>query len=190
MAQDPDLLQPPVNALRSVEAGKPDVQEADEADAQGVEAVDRKYWIACMEDAERAERPWRERGREIIQIYRNETRNARTGRLSAGPVTFNILYATTEVMLPNVYAKPPTPVVRSRFTKVAEPPPPPMPMMPPGLLPPPGVAPMGPGPGPPPPMGGPPTPPPVPPPGVGPLTPPVPGGAPLMAIPGGALSGA
>src|SRR4029434_1343119 len=114
---------------RSVEAGKPDVQEVDDADPQAVEAVDKKYWIACMEDAERAERPWRERGREIIQIYRNETRNARTGKLSAGPVTFNILYANTEVMLPNVYAKPPTPVVRSRFTKVAQPTLPPMPVL-------------------------------------------------------------
>ena len=132
--------------------GRPDVQEPEEQDPYDTSAVDKKYWLACMEDAERAERPWRERGREIIQIYRNETRNARTGKLSAGPVTFNILFANTEVMLPAVYQKPPTPVVRSRFTKVAEPVPPPMPpMMMPG-----GPPPM---PGPPLGLGGPPPPP-------------------------------
>src|SRR5262245_47041415 len=98
MAIDPDLLQPPLTPDRSAESGRPDVQEVDEYDANDPSTVDKKYWIACLEDAERAERPWRERAREIIQIYRNETRNARTGRLSAGPVTFNILYANVETM--------------------------------------------------------------------------------------------
>lgn len=188
MAQDPDLtiLPPPT---QSAEAGKPDKQElatytTDQGDP--VE-VDKAYWLACLEDAERAERPWRERGREIIQIYRNETRNSRTGKITAGPVTFNILYANTEVMLPAVYQKPPEPVVRSRFTKVSEPMmPPPMPGMAPGMPPPPGMPPLG---GPPPTMAGPPpspgvaSPPPGAPPPAGPvgLTPdvvPTPAGGP------------
>lgn len=164
MAQDPDLTIPPP-PTQSAEAGKPDKQEIgyeQQTDA-GLEEVDKSYWLACLEDAERAERPWRERGREIVQIYRNETRNSRTGKITAGPVTFNILYANTEVMLPAVYQKPPKPVVRSRFTAIPEPMmPPPMPPAPPGM-PPPGMMPP---PGGPPPGGemGPPAPPAAPPP--------------------------
>jgi hypothetical protein len=149
MARDPQLDQPIVAQTRSAEAGKPERQD-DIRDSGGYDSandpkdIDKSYWLACLEDAERAERPWRERGREIIQIYRNETRNYRTGKLSNGPVTFNILYANTEVMLPAVYQKPPEPVVRSRFTSVAEQPPlPPMGPLP-GLgpaAPPPGLPP-------------------------------------------------
>ena len=186
MATDPDLNPPPL-AIPSAEAGKPDKVDVGEADyEQGPdEEVDKHYWIACLEDAERAEKDWRARGREIVQIYRNETRNHRTGKLSAGPVTFNILYANTEVMLPAVYQKPPTPVVRSRFTKVAEP----QPMMPPPMMPPPpGI------PGAPPALG--PAPPPPGPPGMGataipegpvglpPGSAPVPPGAPPGPVPG------
>ncbi|WP_352870453.1 hypothetical protein [Mesorhizobium sp. M1409] len=176
MAQDPDLTPLPTDTPSA--GGKPDgVTAAPEPDAS---EVDTGYWSRCLEDAERAERDFRERGREIIQIYRNETRNTRTGRLSAGPVTFNILFANTEVMLPAVYQRPPTPVVRSRFTKVAEPPPPP-PMPPPGppMPPTPGVAPVA--------GGGPPTAPGVPfPPGAPPMpgAPPAGAGAPPMPPPG------
>jgi len=201
MAQDPEITRPPYPSPRSAEAGKPDKQDPI-GDSGGYDEnldpaeVDRVYWSACLEDAERAERPWRERGREIIEIYRNESRNTRTGRLTAGPVTFNILFANTEVMLPAAYQKPPTPVVRSRFTQVSEPmlpPPPPMglpalaggaaplpPGAPPGLLPP--DVPPG---GPLPPPGAPGTPPlgDVPVPGGEPLSPPPPG----MPIPGPGL---
>jgi hypothetical protein len=200
MARDPEIDRPPYPQPRSAEAGKPDKQDPI-GDSGGYDEnldpaeVDRVYWSACLEDAERAERPWRERGREIIEIYRNESRNTRTGRLTAGPVTFNILFANTEVMLPAAYQKPPTPVVRSRFTQVSEPmlPPPPMalpglaggaaplpPGAPPGLLPP--DVPPG---GPLPPPGAPGTPPlgDVPVPGGEPLSPPPPG----MPIPGPGL---
>ncbi|HEV2928638.1 MAG TPA: hypothetical protein VGW74_08095 [Propionibacteriaceae bacterium] len=143
MAQDPEITQTTVTPP-SPEGNKPNEVRLPEATDPSVPKaelpVDNTYWIACLEDAERAERDWRARAREIVQIYRNETRNARTGRLSPGPITFNILYANTEVMLPAIYQKPPDPVVRSRFTKVAEPVPPPMPPMPP-LLPPQGAPP-------------------------------------------------
>lgn len=165
MAQDPDLKPAPVDA-GSPDSGKPDRQLATDMgdDYAGVDDVDVSYWIDCLDDAERAEQDWRRRAREIVQIYRNESRSARSGKWQPGPVTFNILYANTEVMLPAIYQKPPQPVVRSRFTKVATPPPmaPPMgmpPLGPPGLPPP-----MGPGgpplsPGGPPPMMPPPGPP-------------------------------
>src|SRR5262245_48718340 len=135
MARDPELDQPIVAPAPSAEAGKPNVVD-EEPDAYDAGQVDVKYWIACLEDAERAERDWRARGLEIIQIYRNESKNARTGKTSTGTVTFNILYANTEVMLPAVYQKPPQPVVRSRFATVSEPKPPMMPPPPPVGLPP------------------------------------------------------
>lgn len=193
MAKDPEVDQTTVSP-DSVAATKPDKQDGagsgiGDDGYGGIDNVDKKYWLDCLEDAERAEQDWRRRGREIIQLYRNEVRNSRNNRWVAGTITFNILYANTEVMLPAIYQKPPQPVVRSRFTKVAAPPPP---MMPPGMLGmgpppgPPGIPPPMPGgppvpefpPGPapmngPPPMG----PPPGPPPGAPIVMPPMPPGA-------------
>jgi hypothetical protein len=153
MAQDPEITQVPDNS-QSVQGTKPDLPPPGTDDPyagpQYDQPVDKKYWLACLADAERAEEPWRKRAREIIQIYRNESKNVRTSKAVTGDVTFNILYANTEVMLPAVYQKPPKPVVRSRFTKPAAPPPPPMPMMPgmgmPPGAPPPGMGPAGPAP--------------------------------------------
>ena len=206
MAKDPQIDQPAVTP-DSVAATKPDKQDGpgsgigDDGYA-GIDQVDKKYWLDCLEDAERAEQDWRRRGREIIQLYRNETRNSRNNRWVAGSITFNVLYANTEVMLPAIYQKPPQPVVRSRFTKVASPPPPmpmmmgPPPMGPPGVPPPQPPMPGGPVPVPemppgPPPMNGPPPmgPPPGPPPGapivMPPLGPPgaAPGGPPMGMLP-------
>ena len=63
MAVDPDLLQPPTGTM-SAEAGKPDIQEAG-GDDYGTETVDKKYWLACLDDAERAEKEWRERAERL-----------------------------------------------------------------------------------------------------------------------------
>jgi hypothetical protein len=189
MAQDADLNPPPVDT-QPASAGKPDRVDIADADPYALETVDKKYWLDCLDDAERAERDWRTRAREIVGIYRNETKNARTGKVANGSVTFNILYANTEVMLPAIYMKPPQPVVRSRFTKVAAPLPPPM-LPPPGLVPPP------PGPPglPPPPPGGPAGPPPMapspaaamPPEGPAPMLGPPPGAPIVMPPPPGLL---
>lgn len=145
MAQDISL-EPP--SIPPGPIGQPDQQNIAPGDPYAIDTVDKDYWLDCLNDAERAEKDWRTRAREIISIYRNETKNARTGKLAAGPITFNILYANTEVMLPAIYMKPPQPVVRSRFTKVAAPMPLP-PMLPPGPPPlppgPPGAPPPGPG---------------------------------------------
>jgi hypothetical protein len=199
MAQDPDLEHPPIPPEPP---GRPD--EADPAatatdpalDPQG---IDKAYWLDCLADAERAEQNWRQRGREIVGIYRNEARASKRAVIGPGPVTFNILFANTEVMLPAVYQKPPEPVVRSRFTKVSMPPPMPPPMMPPMAPPPPMGAPPSNGVAapPPPPAGAPPPAGPVPgvtnpagtigqpgPAGGMPPPPPVPGPAMPMAGPG------
>lgn len=171
-ARDPDLNPPPVP---SGPPGRPDQVPAgelgDAAASDTTEGVDKKYWLECLDDAERAEQDWRKRGREIVQIYRNETRPARGNKWAPGNITFNILYANTEVMLPAIYQQPAQPVVRSRFTKVALP----MPGPPPGMA----MPPMGP-PSPPPPQlqpGGPPLAPAA--------QPPLPAGGPPMGLPPG-----
>ena len=196
---------PPNADIRSPEGddpNKPDISASDPKE------VDTSFWEKALADAERAEKDWRGRGREIVQIYRGDIPITRpkAGRNRAtqmsGSSTFNILYANTEVMLPAAYSKPPDPVVRSRFVKksaVPTPPPPPPIIpggfgLPPGAMPPPGAgppggpeAPLGPG-GPPAPMaspGGPMPPPPqlaqqaIPPGGVPPAAqPPAPAGLP------------
>jgi hypothetical protein len=96
-----------------------------------VNGVDIQFWERALTDAERAEKDWRQRGREIIRIYRNDGYYTPTGKKALNKeIVFNILFSNTEVMLPNIYSTPPKPVVRSRFVKKSEPadqPPPPMP---------------------------------------------------------------
>jgi len=197
MAKDPDLnVIPPNVDPPSAEAGKVDDVDirlqGNTSDKQGDEygdvgEVDKAYWIACLEDAERAEHNWRNRGREIIQIYRNDGNIGKKGRASDGPIHFNVLFANTEVMLPAIYTKPPQPVVRSRFTKITQPLAPPPGILPPGMAPP-GAPPLPPGapaPGMPPEGGAPPGAPPMPggtfpPPDMPPAPP---GGAPLPPDP-------
>jgi hypothetical protein len=182
--------------IRSPEGDKPD---APELAASSTEEVDTSFWEKALADAERAEKDWRTRGREIVQIYRGDIPISRpkAGKFVSSTKqgqssTFNILYANTEVMLPAAYSKPPDPVVRSRFVKKsavpAMPPPPPIipggPMPPPGMAQPPipGMSPPG---APPMPMG--PEPPgasPVPPGGPPPSPPQMPGGAPMPPPPG------
>ena len=92
------------------------------------EDIDTAWWERALSDAERAEKNWRSRGRDIVQIYRGDIPITRPkgGKYNAATSystkqdtasAFNILYANTEVMLPAAYAKPPDPVVRSRFVK-------------------------------------------------------------------------
>ena len=176
---------PPGVNPRSPEGDRPDAPDV--AAATDPYDVDISFWEKALADAERAEKDWRGRGREIVQIYRGDIpitrpktgRSSRTLSYATGSSTFNILYANTEVMLPAAYAKPPDPVVRSRFVKKsAVPAPPPAPPIIPGGF---GLPPSG-----PPGMGGPP------PPGAGPPGEPAmpsgPGGpAASMAPPGGPM---
>src|SRR4029077_933159 len=119
---------PPGVDLVSPEADRPDVP-----DVTSTEDIDIGWWERALSDAERAEKPWRARGRDIVQIYRGDIPITRpkAGKYNASSSysarqdtasAFNILYANTEVMLPAAYAKPPDPVVKSRFIKkTAEP---------------------------------------------------------------------
>ena len=149
------LDHPVVAPTVSAEVGKPDVPPVVPAEQDGMEPeIDKAYWERCLADAERAEHDFRQRGREIIKIYRNDGSSVPlTGnKRKNDSIVFNILFSNTEVMLPNIYAIPPTPVVRSRFVKKSSPPipmPPPMPpagppAMAPGMgVPPPEVPPAG-----------------------------------------------
>jgi hypothetical protein len=170
---------PSANQLTSPEGDAPDRPDAAASQTDPTD-VDISFWETALADAERAEKDFRTRGREIVQIYRGDIpitrpKAGKMGRSASysGPQnssTFNILYANTEVMLPAAYSKPPDPVVRSRFVKksAVPAPPPPMPIIPGGLgLPPP------------PPGAGPPGEPPMP---LGPGGPPAP-----MAPPGGSM---
>jgi hypothetical protein len=161
---------PPGADIRSPEGDSPDKPDIAAGGSDPYD-VDTSFWEKALADAERAEKDWRSRGREIVQIYRGDIpitrpKTGKYGRAlsysgSQNSSTFNILYANTEVMLPASYSKPPDPVVRSRFVKKsavpAPPPPPPIipggfglppPSMPQGM--PPGAGPPG---APPPPMG-------------------------------------
>ena len=131
--------QPIVAPTISAEAGRVELppSEATDDTEYGVKDVDKAYWERCLADAERAEADWRSRGRDIVKIYRNDGASHAPvkGKKADAGVAFNILYSNTEVMLPAVYAKPPQPVVRSRFVKKSAPPQPaPMPGPPPGLM--------------------------------------------------------
>jgi hypothetical protein len=190
MATDYEITKPAVDAPPS-DMGKPDQQPQENDPYAGVDGVDKAYWISCLDDAERTEKEWRARGREIIQIYRNET-SAGKSKKAGGETTFNILYSNTEVMAGAIYQHPAKPLVRSRFTSVEKmtPMPPPMPMGMPGMMaPPPGMPPIGALPGGPPPgmppLGAEPAaPPPMGPPPMGmPLSPPI--GGPGMPPEGG-----
>jgi hypothetical protein len=139
--QDPAITRPNTAAVPPAESGKPDVQQngalANSTQQTDDYGIDAGYWLRCLDDAERAESDWRKRGREILQIYRNESSNqtfknsqpAARSKGKGGKITFNILFANTETMLPAIYTKPPEPVVRARFSKPSPPPPPPMPQM-------------------------------------------------------------
>src|SRR5262245_6085194 len=87
LSRQPDEPQPTAPII-SPEAGKPEnvppgtnetaATTAPETDYG--EDIDLSYWVNCMDDAERAESDWRKRGREIVQIYRNEKAAATKGK--------------------------------------------------------------------------------------------------------------
>ena len=133
--EHPKVFQP-----LSAEIGKPDRVDLPQDDSQQddpIAEVDREFWEKALADAERAEKDWRARGREIIRIYRNDGYYTQAGKKALNKdIVFNVLFSNTEVMLPNIYATPPKPVVKSRFVRKSEPvepppPPPPFPGLPP-----------------------------------------------------------
>ena len=93
-------------ATVSPEIGKPDKApvvpreaEAEQDEQDPIDEVDTQYWERCLADAERAEQDWRQRGREIIRIYRNDGYYTPQGKKKLNKdIVFNVLYSNTEVM--------------------------------------------------------------------------------------------
>src|SRR5262245_39350812 len=120
---------PQTDPIHSPEAGRADVPPSGTSTAPPPsldavnygEDVDLGYWLMCMDDAERAERDFRQRGREVVEIYRNARAAAKGAKKFTPGSTFNILYANTEVLLGAIYQKPPQPVVKSRFSAAKKP---------------------------------------------------------------------
>src|SRR5262245_55454083 len=68
------------------------------------------YWEMQERIAEKEERAWIRRGREIVRRYRDE-------RPSAAQATtrFNILWSNVQTLQPTLYARTPKPDVERRF---------------------------------------------------------------------------
>lgn len=65
-----------------------------------------KKWLAELDAAEKRDRDWKKKGREIVEIYE-------AGKRSDNP--FNILFSNTETLLPALFNNTPRPEVKRRF---------------------------------------------------------------------------
>lgn len=73
-------------------------------------AKDVQFWLDEIDDARKREKEFRNKGKEIMEIYGGE-------RCKDTP--FNILYSNTETLLPALYSNDPRPVVRPKFKNKA-----------------------------------------------------------------------
>ena len=72
-----------------------------------------QYWHIELESADKAEKDWRERGRQVVSRYRDERNSDSFG---AGIYKqFNILWSNTETMKGALFARMPQPDVRRRY---------------------------------------------------------------------------
>lgn len=83
------------------------------ADAGEGEAGLVKLWKSAIELADKEESDWRERGREVVKIYR-DAEAAKKYRDKG--YRFNILYSNVETLGPAIYNSTPKPDVRRRFS--------------------------------------------------------------------------
>lgn len=65
-------------------------------------------WLAKIAKAGQIEHDWRQVSRDIIDIYRDESK-------TGGGVSFNILHSNTETLRPALYSHSPRPDIRRRF---------------------------------------------------------------------------
>jgi hypothetical protein len=83
-------------------------------DAGKGEAALVSLWLDAISLADREEKHWRERGAEIIRLYRDDGDDDRQVD-RARRRKFNILYSNVETTAPAIYNSPPIPDVRRRF---------------------------------------------------------------------------
>jgi hypothetical protein len=80
---------------------------SDAAPQSGTPASEASFWIAELEQSERAQEKWLERARKITKRYRAE-QAVRSRR-------YALLYSNIQTIQPAIYARPPQPVVSRRF---------------------------------------------------------------------------
>jgi len=77
-----------------------------------------RLWLAAIATASEQEQDWRSEAELIVKRYRQEEAQASAGAVTTlqGSDYFNILYATTETVVPAIYNSAPIPDVRRRFS--------------------------------------------------------------------------
>lgn len=73
-----------------------------------------KFWQTQLKAEDRQGKKWRERGRKVVDRYRDE-RDDDTRQKRVKKRRFNILWANTETLKPAIYSQTPIPDVRRRF---------------------------------------------------------------------------
>jgi hypothetical protein len=70
---------------------------------------DSDWWLKEIGRSTKAWKTYRERGRKVVERYRDERDKGQQGK------KFNILYSNTETLGPAVYSQPPVPDIRRRW---------------------------------------------------------------------------
>ena len=83
---------------------------------EGADAVVR-FWQGQLELAERQDRDWIDRGRLIVERYRDERNNPLAGKA----VRYNILWSNVETLKPFLYGRSPNPDVARRHEDESDP---------------------------------------------------------------------
>lgn len=71
-------------------------------------------WMAELRQADKSERQWRERSREIVNLYRDDADSYADHRRRSDR-RYNVLWSNTETLKPQLYSQTPEPVVQRRF---------------------------------------------------------------------------
>ena len=76
-----------------------------------------RFWQGQLELAERQDRDWIDRGRLIVERYRDERNNPLAGKV----VRYNILWSNVETLKPFLYGRSPNPDVARRHEDESDP---------------------------------------------------------------------
>lgn len=79
--------------------------------------IDVSVWLNRINKARDKEQKWRERAKRCIAIYRDDYENSTSyvNATDSGNLSFNILWANTETLLPALFSAVPKPDVRNRY---------------------------------------------------------------------------
>lgn len=70
-----------------------------------------KYWNAEIKLAEKRAEEWQKPGRQVVEVYRGQRARTKT----SSSLSYNILWANTEILKPAIFGKSPIPIVRRRI---------------------------------------------------------------------------